>query len=131
MTKILISKHGEFALSSIIFTFLALMVVASTFYIFPCFTAKQQLDTYASELCRTAEISGRVGAETDNRAHELTSNTGISPDITWSQTGEIQEGSNVTVTCTVVKNLGLWGGFGSYPVTLKAQSSGKSEVYWK
>lgn len=131
VVKILKSTRGEFAFSSLIFLFLAILVIASVFYIFPCFTAKQQLDTYASELCRTAEISGRVGEETTNRVQELTANTGITPSIVWSQTGRIQEGDAVTVTCSVEKNLGLWGGFGSFPVTLEAQSSGKSEVYWK
>lgn len=129
--KILRSKRGEFAFNSIVFLVLVLMVIASAIYIFPCFTAKQQLDTYASELCRTAEISGRVGSETTERARQLTENTGISPAITWSETGTIQEGNAVTVTCTIEKNIGLWGGFGSYPVTLTAQSSGKSERYWK
>jgi hypothetical protein len=28
-------------------------------------------------------------------------------------------------------DIGLFGGFGSFPVTLKAQATGKSEVYWK
>ena len=27
--------------------------------------------------------------------------------------------------------IGLFGGFGSFPITLQAQATGKSEVYWK
>lgn len=98
---------------------------------FPCLTAKQQLNTYASELCRTAEVSGCVGNETNKRTQELTANTGISPDIQWSHTGKIQEGNPITVTCTITKEAGLWGGLGSFPVTLHGTASGKSEVYWK
>ena len=129
--KILKSKRGEFAISSMIFLFLALMVIASTFYIFPCLTTKQQLDTYASELCRTAEISGRIGTETSERAQELTAGTGLSPEISWSQTGKIQQGQVITVTCSITKETGLWGGLGSFPVLLHGYASGKSEVYWK
>lgn len=129
--KLLKSKRGEFAVSTAVFLFLACLVIASVFYIFPCFTTKQQLDTYASELCRTAEVSGCVGDATDRRAQELTEDTGISPEITWSQTGEIQEGQTVAVRCTVTKETGLWGGLGSFPVTLRGNASGKSEVYWK
>jgi hypothetical protein len=28
-------------------------------------------------------------------------------------------------------NIGLFGEFASFPVTLRAQAAGKSEVYWK
>lgn len=129
--KILQSKRGEVVISSAVFLLLAVLVIASVFYIFPCLTAKQQLNTYASELCRTAEVSGCVGNETNKRTQELTANTGISPDIQWSHTGKIQEGNPITVTCTVTKETGLWGGLGSFPVTLHGTASGKSEVYWK
>lgn len=129
--KILQSKRGEVVISSAVFLLLAVLVIASVFYIFPCLTAKQQLNTYASELCRTAEVSGCVGNETNKRTQELTANTGISPDIQWSHTGKIQEGNPITVTCTITKEAGLWGGLGSFPVTLHGTASGKSEVYWK
>jgi hypothetical protein len=129
--KILQSKRGEVVISSAVFLLLAVLVIASVFYIFPCLTAKQQLNTYASELCRTAEVSGCVGNETNKRTQELTANTGISPDIRWSQIGKIQEGNAITVTCTITKEAGLWGGLGSFPVTLHGTASGKSEVYWK
>ena len=36
-----------------------------------------------------------------------------------------------TVTLTTQADIGLFGGFGSFPVTLKAEASGKSEVYYK
>lgn len=28
-------------------------------------------------------------------------------------------------------NIGLFGGFGSFPITLRADAAGKGEVYWK
>jgi hypothetical protein len=129
--KLLKSQRGEFVISTAVFLFLVVLAIASALYIFPCFTAKQQLDTYASELCRIAEVSGCVGRETDIRAQELTAVTGISPDIEWSQAGKIQEGQTINVTCSVTKETGLWGGIGSFPVTLHSTASGKSEVYWK
>ncbi|MEG0688465.1 MAG: DUF4320 family protein, partial [Hungatella sp.] len=85
----------------------------------------------AAELCREAEIAGRVGNETTLRAQVLTQKTGLNPDISWSRSGKIQLNQEFTVTVTVQTDLGLFGGFGSFPVTLKAQASGKSEVYWK
>ena len=97
----------------------------------PVFVKKQQLDVFATELVREAEISGRVGAETDRREESLIEKTGLEPDISWSQEGRIQLNKDVSVTLTYETNIGLFGKFGSFPVTLRAEASGKSEVYWK
>ena len=37
----------------------------------------------------------------------------------------------VRVTLTLQKDLGLFGKLRSFPVTIRARASGKSEVYWK
>lgn len=108
-----------------------MLVIAVAVSVLPVFVTKNKLDTYAAELCREAEIAGRVGNETTLRAQVLTEKTGINPNISWSKSGKIQLNEDFTVTVTVQTDLGLFGGFGSFPVTLKAQASGKSEVYWK
>ena len=110
---------------------LTLLVLALAVRILPVFVAKQQLDTYAVELVREAEISGRVGTETSRRAAALTDSTGLDPDIRWSKTGRIQLNEEVTVTLTLDMDIGLFGGFGSFPITLRSEATGKSEVYWK
>ena len=99
--------------------------------VLPVFVKKQQLDVFATELVREAEISGRVGAETDRREESLIEKTGLEPDISWSQEGRIQLNKDVSVTLTYETNIGLFGKFGSFPVTLRTEASGKSEVYWK
>ena len=48
-----------------------------------------------------------------------------------STTGRIQLNDEVTVTLTLETDIGLFGGFGSFPITLTASATGKSEVYWK
>ena len=98
--------------------------------LFPVFIAKQQLDTYASELCREAELSGRIGTETAEKNKKLVEQTGLDPTISWSKTGKIQLDDEVTVTCSVVKDIGF-ARFGSFPITLTGYASGRSEVYWK
>lgn len=130
MRKILKSRRGEAAIEAIAILFILLVSVVAFMNISSVVTAKQQLDTYASELCRTAEISGRVGSETTERAGELTEDTGLSPEISWSDTGKIQINKKITVTCSVTKNIGV-GGIGSWPITIRSTASGKSEVYWK
>jgi len=108
-----------------------MLVLAVAVSVMPVFITKNKLDTYASELCREAEIAGRVGTETTLRAQVLTEQTGLTPNITWSKTGRIQLNEEFTVTLTTQADIGLFGGFGSFPVTLKAEASGKSEVYYK
>lgn len=109
----------------------AMLVIGLTMRLFPIFMAKSRLDTFANELCREAEISGRVGTETTRRKNELNEKTGLNPNIQWSKTGPIQLNKEVQVTLKVKMELGLFGGFGSFPVELKASATGRSEVYWK
>ncbi|MSS09484.1 MULTISPECIES: DUF4320 family protein [Eubacteriales] len=131
MKKILKNRRGEGYIDVAVLVLCVMLVIAVAVSVLPVFVTKNKLDTYASELCREAEIAGRVGNETTLRAQVLTEKTGINPNISWSKSGKIQLNQDVTVTVTVQTDLGLFGGFGSFPVTLKAQASGKSEVYWK
>lgn len=131
MLKLLSSRRGEGYIDVAVLVLCVMMVIAVAVSVLPVFVTKCQLDAYAAELCREAEIAGRVGSETTLRAQVLTEKTRLSPDISWSKTGEIQLNEEFTVTLTMQVDIGLFGGFGSFPVTLKAQASGKSEVYWK
>lgn len=124
-------RRGEGYVDVIVLVICVMMVLSLCMRILPVFIKKQQLDLYATELVREAEISGRVGTETSRRAAVLTEKTGLSPAITWSSRGKIQLNREATVTLTLNTNIGLFGAFGSYPVTLRARATGKSEVYWK
>lgn len=131
LQSILKGKRAEGYVDVIVLVLCAVMVLALALKVLPVFVAKQQLDTFATELVREAEVTGRVGSETDRRAAILREKTGIDPDISWSTGGRIQLNEEVTVTLTLQKNIGLFGDFGSFPITLQAQAVGKSEVYWK
>lgn len=131
MLKLLRSRRGEGYIDTAVLVLCVMMVIAVAVSVLPVFVTKNQLDTYASELCREAEIAGRVGSETTLRAQVLTEETGLVPDISWSKTGKLQLNEEFTVTASTKADIGVFGGFGSFPVTLKAQASGKSEVYWK
>lgn len=131
MLKLLRSKRGEGYIDVAVLVLCVMLVIAVAISVLPVFVTKNQLDTYAAELCREAEIAGCVGNATTLRAQVLSEKTGLSPNISWSKTGRLQLNEEFTVTVTTQMDLGLFGGFGSFPVTLKAQASGKSEVYWK
>lgn len=124
-------RRGEGYIDVVVLVLCAVMVLALSLRVLPVFIQKQQLDTYATELVREAEISGRVGTETSRRSAVLQEKTGLSPAITWSRSGKIQLNEEVTVTLIYQTNIGLFGEFASFPITLRAQASGKSEVYWK
>lgn len=131
MLKKLKNKRGEGYIDVAVLVLCAMLVIALAVKVFPVYIAKNQLDTFATELCLEAEISGRVGSETTRRAQVLKEKMGLDPAITWSKTGKIQLDQEFTVTVSVQRNIGLFGGFGSFPITLRAQATGKSEVYWK
>lgn len=131
MIRALKSKRGEGYIDVAVLVLCAMLVIALAVQVFPAYIAKQQVDTFASELIREAEIAGRVGSETTTQEQLLRERTGLEPEVTWSKTGKIQLNEEVTVTVTYEMNIGLFAGFGSFPVTLQAQATGKSEVYWK
>ena len=131
MKKLRKRHSGEGYIDVCVLVVCAMLVVAFALQVLPVFIAKQQLDTYATELVREAEISGRVGSETTLREQVLNERMGIAPEVEWSQTGNIQLNHEVTVIVRLDTDIGLFGDFGSFPVSLTAQATGKSEVYWK
>lgn len=129
--RLLRDKRGEGYVDVVVLVLCAVLVLALAMRVLPVFIQKQQLDMFATELIREAEVTGRIGTETTRRAEILKEKTGLSPNITWSKSGRIQLNDDVTVTLTFKTNIGLFGGFGSFPITLRSQATGKSEVYWK
>ena len=131
LKKILKSRRGEGYIDVCVLVLCAMLMIALAVKVFPVYIAKQQIDTFATELIREAEIAGRVGSETNRREQALREQTWLDPDISWSRSGRIQLNQEVTVPVTYRTNIGLFGGFGSFPITLRSDASGKSEVYWK
>ncbi len=129
--SILKSNRGEVVVSIAVIIFISMFIIAFAMRLFPVFIEKQKLDTYASELCRVAAISGEVGDETDKRTRKLNETYHLSPAITWSKSGHIQLNDEISVACSVTKNIGLFGGMGSFPVTITGKATERSEVYWK
>lgn len=131
LKQILKNRRGEGYIDVAILVLCAMLVIALAVRVFPVYIAKQQIDTFASELIREAEIAGRVGTETSRREQLLQEKTGLNPTVSWSKSGKIQLNEEITVTVTYQTDIGLFAGFGSFPITLRADAAGKSEVYWK
>lgn len=131
MTKVIGNRRGEGFVDVCVLVLAIVMVLALFVKVMPVFIAKQNLDTYASELVRTAEVAGCVGSATTAKNTSLRKETGLTPSVSWSRYGNIQLGQEVTVTLTYTVNVGLFGGFASFPITLTAKATGTSEVYHK
>lgn len=131
LLKLLRNNYGEGYIDVVVLVLCAMLVIALAVNVFPAYIAKQKVDTFATELMREAEIAGRVGSETAKREQFLVENTGIDPEVSWSRTGRIQLNEEVSVLVTYRTDIGLFGQFGSFPITLRGEAMGKSEVYWK
>ena len=131
MLKALKNNRGEGYIDVVVLVLCAMLVIALAVKVFPAYIAKQKVDTFATELMREAEIAGRVGSETARREEILIEKTGIDPDVNWSRTGKIHLNEEITVMVTYQMDIGLFGDIGSFPVTLRGEAMGKSEVYWK
>ena len=67
LKRILRSRRGEGYIDVCVLVLCAMLVIALAVQVLPAFIAKQQLDTFATELVREAEIAGRIGPETWTR----------------------------------------------------------------
>lgn len=124
-------KKGEGYIDTIVLVLVFILLIVFILKVVPVFIKKQQLDNFATEIVRIAEVTGKIGNETAKKEEEMSRNLGISPTVTWSKTGKIQLNEEVEVTTTLEMDIGLFGGFGSFPITLRSVATGKGEVYWK
>lgn len=132
MRNVLREKRGEGYIDIAVGVLCLMLVIALAVSLFPVFMAKQQLDRFADEIVRQAEIMGSTSV--NRRIEELREETGLDPDISWDcdyfQGSKIQLNGDIAVTLTCRIDLGFFQ-FGSFPVEIRARASGKSEVYYK
>lgn len=130
MKKILASNRGEGYIDTVVVVIVAMLVIAMAVKVYPVFIAKNELNTFAGELARVAEIEGRIGSVTNAKENEFKAIMDIEPSIDWSRTGNIQLNQEFSVVLTYTVDIGFFE-FGSFPITLKSKATGRSEVYYK
>lgn len=130
--KALKSKRGEGYLDVAVGILCLLLVVAFAVALLPVFTTKQQLDIFATEIVREAEIKGSTSVE--SRISDMREQTGLDPDIRWDcdyYSGQkVQLNGDIEVILTDTVDIGFFI-FGSFPIELRTKATGKSEVYYK
>lgn len=126
------NRSGEGYIDVAIGVLCLMMVVALALTLFPVFMKKQQLDSFADEIVRQAEIVGNTGVS--GRIAQLKQETGMDPQIQWDcdyySGNKVQLNGDIQVTLTQKVDIGFFV-FGSFSIELKARASGKSEVYYK
>ena len=130
--NILKSKRGDGYIDVAVGILCLLLVVAFAISFLPVFTTKQQLDTFALEIVREAEIKGSTSV--DSRIADLREQTGLDPDIRWDcdyySGKKVQLNGDIEVVLTDTVDIGFFI-FGSFPIEIQAKATGKSEVYYK
>lgn len=130
--KILKSKRGEGYIDVALGVFILMLVIAFAVSFLPVFTAKQQLDIFATEVVRQAEIVG--GTNVSDRINDMKAQTGRNPQIRWDcdyySGSKVQLNGDIEVTLTDTVDIGFFI-FGSWPIEIRAKATGKSEVYYK
>ena len=79
LKQVLRSKRGEGYVDIVVGVLCLMLVVALAVSFLPVFTAKQQLDLFAAEIVRQAEITG--GTEVSGRVATMLAQTGLDPEI--------------------------------------------------
>lgn len=132
LKKVLKDCRGEGYIDTAIGMVCIMLVIAFAVQLFPVFMAKQQLDTFANELVRQAEIVGSTNVS--DRVADLKEQTGLDPAITWDcdyySGNKVQLNGKISVTLTDTVDIGFFV-FGSFPIELTAKATGRSEVYYK
>ena len=135
MRKWKLDKKGEGYIDVIVILLIVITLLALILKVVPVFTAKNNLDNFATEIIREAEIVGQVGSEVEKKIKELNQISKMTPTIVWnceyiSGTKKVQLGDEMEVTLTMKVNIGFFE-FGSFPIELQSKARGKSETYWK
>jgi hypothetical protein len=129
--------------STMVFIFVAVVMLAFITNMFSIISTKRQLDHAADQMVKQIQLVGGVNADTDALFTFLCSQIRGAENITYSidatfwsprppgMTGGIQLGAPFYITIQGRANLGGFWNFTLTRVTIVAKGAGVSEIYWK
>ncbi len=130
-------------ISTVVYIFIAVLILAFIINVFSIISVKQQLDHCADQMVKQIQLSGGINADTDNLFNylsgQITGATGITytVDSTYKTPrpagmhNAIQLGTPFYITITGDANLGGFWKLNISRITIVARGSGVSERYWK
>lgn len=119
----------------ILIAIVASLFISLGFVIFPALDTKVQLNNFAKEIVREAQITGEIDKDIDKKIKNLEDNL-VKPDkIIWDNkyitgTKKVQLNEEIKVRVEKTIDIGFFD-FGRFPVPLYGSHSGRSEVYWR
>jgi len=141
---ILKSKKAEATyISTVVYIFIAVLILAFIINVFSIISVKQQLDHCADQMVKQIQLSGGINADTDTLFNylsgQITGATGITytVDSTYKTPrpagmhNAIQLGTPFYITITGYANLGGFWKLNISRITIVARGAGVSERYWK
>ena len=129
--------------STVVFIFIAVLLLAFIIDLFSIISTKQDLDHCADQMVKQIQLSGGVNAETEELFRFLCSQISGAENISYSidttyktptpsgMHGAIQLGSPFYVTVTGEGRLGGFWNFDLVWITIVSRGAGVSEHYWK
>jgi len=129
--------------STVVFIFIAVLLLAFIIDVFSIISTKQELDYCADQLVKQIQLSGGVNSETDELFSYLSSEIQGAEDITYSIDATytqstpsgmrkgIQLGTPFYITVEGQARLGGFWNFDLVKINIVARGAGVSEHYWK
>lgn len=142
--RILQSERAEANyFSTMVFIFIAVLLLAFIIDLFSIISTKQELDLCADQMVKQIQLSGGINAETDQLFNFLCSQIEGAHNISYSidasyktptpsgMNRAIQLGSPFYITITGETKLGGFWNFDLIHITVVSRAAGVSEHYWK
>lgn len=144
VAKALKSERGEANyISSVVYIFVAVILVAFILNLFSIISAKQQLDHAADQMVKQIQLSGGLNSDTDALFEFLTGKITSARDVAYAVETQyrsprpagmregIQLGTPFYVTIRGQCHLGGFWKIDALSITIEARAAGVSEKYWK
>ena len=143
LAAILKSEHGDVNyFSTVVFIFIAVLLLAFILDLFSIISTKQELDHCADQMVKQIQLSGGINEETDQLFHFLCSQIEGAENISYSidasyksptpsgMSRAIQLGTPFYITITGRAKLGGFWNFNLVNITVVSKGAGVSEHYW-
>lgn len=127
--KKLKEKKGESYIDTVVMVLIGMTVLALVVNVLPVFILKIELNSFANEIMREAEIEGGYNNRVKAIEEKYKANLG-DVNIVWSTKNKVDLGEEIEVEVSKYYDIGFYS-FGEFNIQVNGKAIGKSEVYWK
>lgn len=142
--RLLRSDRGEANyFSTVVYIFVAVLLIAFILNVFSIISAKQQLDHATDQMVKQIQLSGGVNGDTEDLFSYLSENISGARNLSYEidatylsfrpsgMRRAIQLGVPFYITITGDVNLGGFWNLNLIHIRIQSKGAGVSEIYWK